>query len=280
MYYIQAEERMVDVPTVLQQERAVEVPVIQSTEVVTQVPRPEVQYIDKPVTMVRTEAREQLIEVPQIFYEERLVEVPQMQVAEVMKQVSAPRVQEILRQIPKYETQIIEKVVPHTMMLTQETAMEVPQVCVQEVVRQVASSTNQQRIVQTGVEWERHVGRDEVVQETQEAQYAGVYESQARMVEQEMQGPYSVQGPGFAMDPRYGAPPGGVYIGGGGAPPIATFGAPIGSYAPPGTAYAGGRGFAPARGAAPMPPGGPQFGLPPQGSYRAPGGIPGQQFFG
>merc|ERR1719321_1995909 len=76
---------------------------------------------------------------------------------------------------------------PAPMTLIQETAVEVPQVCVQEVVRQVASSQQQQRIVQTGVEYERPVRREEVVQQTQEAQYAGAYElpAQGMIVEQE-----------------------------------------------------------------------------------------------
>merc|ERR1719389_709487 len=107
-----------------------------------------------------------------------------MQFAEILKRVPAPRIQEVPKQIPRYETQLIERVVPAPMTLIQETAVEVPQVCVHEVVRQVASAAQQQRIVQTGVEYERPVRREEVVQQTQEPQYAGAYEAQERYTQE------------------------------------------------------------------------------------------------
>merc|ERR1712032_630755 len=97
---LQAQERVVDVPAVLNQERAVEVPQTMVCEVITQVPRPE----------------------------EQLVEVQQVQTAEVVRQVPNPQVQTRQKPIPRIETQVVEKVVQVPAVLKQEMAVEVPQV--------------------------------------------------------------------------------------------------------------------------------------------------------
>jgi len=156
------------------------------------------QYVDKPVPVVRTEVREQVVEVPQVLYEERLVEVPQTQVAEVIRQVNAPKVQEVPKNIPKIETQVVEKVVPAPCTLLQETAVEVPQVCVQEVTRQVATQQAIQRIVQTGVEYEQRVSRDQVVAGVGEAEFAGAYNARAVMTGREVVVPIEMQGATYA----------------------------------------------------------------------------------
>lgn len=111
------------------------------------------------------------------------MEVPQTQVVELTRQVSAPSIKEVTRQIPKMETQVHERVVPVPLTLVQETAVEVPQVCVQEVVRQVMSTQQQQRIVQTGVEYERAARREDVVSSVSEPQFAGVYDAPHRLSE-------------------------------------------------------------------------------------------------
>jgi len=174
-YVLQAQERIVDVPCTLTVERPVEVPMVQVAEVITQVPKPEYQYIDKQIPKFMTETREQIVEVPQVLYEERLVEVPQIQVAEVIRQVPKHNVQQVQKGIPKVSTQVVEKVVQIPTSLISETAVEVPQIQVIEVLKQTASNTSQQRIVQTGVQWQQAVPREMVVDRTEAARDAGIY---------------------------------------------------------------------------------------------------------
>jgi len=172
---LQTQERIVDVPCTLTVERPIEVPMVQVAEVITQVSKPEYQYIDKQIPKFMTEAREQIVEVPQVLYEERLVEVPQVQVAEVIRQVPKHTVQTVQKTIPKVSTQVVEKVVPVPTSLISETAVEVPQVQVIEVLKQTASSQQQQRIVQTGIQWQQPVSREMVVERTEAARDAGTY---------------------------------------------------------------------------------------------------------
>lgn len=176
-YVIQAQEKIIDVPIVLTVERPVEVPMVQVAEVITQVPKAEYQYIDKQIPKITTEVREQVVEVPQVLYEERLVEVPQVQVAEFIKQVPKHTVQQVQKGIPKIQTQVVEKVVQVPVSLITETAVEVPQVQVVEVLKQTASEKQQQRIVQTGVQWQQPVAREAVVQRIEAAMSAGKYEA-------------------------------------------------------------------------------------------------------
>merc|ERR1712032_1741263 len=145
------------------QERAVEVPQTMVCEVITEVPRPEVQLVEKQVPRVMTEAVEKMVEVPQVLYEERLVELPQVQTKQ--------------KPIPRIETQVVEKVVQVPAVLKQERAVEVPQVMTCEVRKQVAAAAQQQRIVQTGVQWEQAVAREAVVEAIGQTQYAGMYEA-------------------------------------------------------------------------------------------------------
>merc|ERR1719352_714566 len=148
---------------------------VQVAEVITQVPKPEYQYIDKQIPKFMTECREQIVEVPQVLYEERLVEVPQVQVAEVIRQVPKHTVQHVQKGIPKVTTQVVEKVVPVPTSLITETAVEVPQVQVIEVLKQTASEKQQQRIVQTGVQWQQPVAREQVVHRTEASTSGGRY---------------------------------------------------------------------------------------------------------
>merc|ERR1719237_273725 len=145
-------------------------------EVITQVPRPEVQLVEKQVPRVMTEAVEQLVEVPQVLIEETLVEVPQVQTAEVVRQVPNPQVQTRQKPIPRIETQVVEKVVQVPAVLKQERAVEVPQVMTCEVRKQVAAA-QQQRVIQTGIEWEQAVAREAVVEAIGQKQYVGMYEA-------------------------------------------------------------------------------------------------------
>eukprot|EP00932_Pfiesteria_piscicida_P004278 SRR837773.14182.p2 GENE.SRR837773.14182~~SRR837773.14182.p2 ORF type:complete len:339 (-),score=116.26 SRR837773.14182:111-1001(-) len=124
-----------------------------------------VETLEKEVPIWNVEAREQIVEVPQVFYEERLTEVPQIQVAEVIKQVPVQQIQEVQKHIPKIvETKVIQKMVQKPQTLIQETAVEVPKIMVEEVVMQKASGNIQQRIIQTGIQYQRQVTREEVVQ--------------------------------------------------------------------------------------------------------------------
>merc|ERR1712178_67586 len=56
-----------------------------------------------------------------------------------------------------------------------EVAQEVPQVQMVEVFKQTANATAQ-RIVQTGVQYERAVGREQILERVEGATIAGVYE--------------------------------------------------------------------------------------------------------
>jgi len=158
---------------VLQVERAVEVPQVQYEEVVTQVPRQEIQYVDKNVDSVRIEAREQLVEVQHTLYEERIVEVPQTQVTEVIRQVNRPNIKEVKREVVIYENDARENIVAAPLTLVQESAVEVPEVRVKEIVKQVAKQAQQQRIVHHGVEHEREVDHDEAVYKVHAEEFGG-----------------------------------------------------------------------------------------------------------
>merc|ERR1712087_1034569 len=86
-----------------------------------------------------------------------------------------PQVQTVQKPIPRIETQVVEKVVQVPALLKQERAVEVPQVMTCEVRKQVAAAAQQQRIVQTGVQWEQAVAREAVVESVGAMQYAGAY---------------------------------------------------------------------------------------------------------
>merc|ERR1712087_680206 len=68
----------------------------------------------------------------------------------------------------------VEKVVQVPAVLKQERAVEVPQIQTCEVLKQVATAP-QQRIIQTGVQWEQAVAREAVVEGVGAMQYAGAY---------------------------------------------------------------------------------------------------------
>merc|ERR1712032_761233 len=113
----------------------------------------------------------------------RLQHVPQVQVAEVVKQVAVPQQREVVRQIPKIvETKVVDKIqqVPYT--LRQDKAVEVPKVLHQEVITQKASANMQQRVIQTGYQYERFVQKEEVVDRTENAVLAGEYNAQVTAV--------------------------------------------------------------------------------------------------
>jgi hypothetical protein len=180
---LQPQEVIVEVPATLRHERPVEVPVTQVAELIRQVPKPEIQYVDKQVPKIITEAREQIVQVPQVFYEERLVEQPQVQIAEIVKEVPVQQVQEVPKHIPKIvETKVIEKIVHVPATLIQEKVVEVPQIIHQEVVTQKASGNVQQRIIQTGYQYDRFVSREEVVTREEEAVNVGTYEAHVSQV--------------------------------------------------------------------------------------------------
>merc|ERR1712039_826182 len=160
---LQAQERVVDVPVVLQHERAVEVPQIITAECTVQVPREDVQIVEKPVPKVYTEAREIVQAVPKVFTEERMAFVPQVQTHEVMKHVSVPQVKVVEKPIPKIETQVREKIVQKPATLIEEVAHEYEEKFNVEVVKEKHAAGAQQRIVQTAREWTQGVHRDAVV---------------------------------------------------------------------------------------------------------------------
>merc|ERR1712228_748810 len=100
--------------------------------------------------------------------------MPQVQTAEVVRQVPFPQVQTVQKPIPRIETQAVEKDVQVPAVLKQERAVEVPQIMTCEVLKQVAAA-QQQRIIQTGVQWEQAVAREAVVEGVGAMQYAGAY---------------------------------------------------------------------------------------------------------
>merc|ERR1712187_365711 len=145
-----------------QHERAVEVPQIITAECTVQVPREDVQIVEKPVPKVYTEAREIVQAVPKVFTEERMAFVPQVQTHEVMKHVSVTQVKVEEQPIPKIETQVREKIVQKPATLIEEVAHEYEETFPVEVVKERHAGT-QQRIVQTAREWVQEIPREAVV---------------------------------------------------------------------------------------------------------------------
>eukprot|EP00435_Cladocopium_sp_Y103_P036031 s2586_g9.t1 len=175
---LQPQERIVEVPLTLTQERPVEVPQVHVAELMVQVPKPQVEMVDKEVPKIIVQAEEKIVEVPQVFYEECLKHVPQVQVAEVIKEVPHYQKQVVQKHVPKIvETKVVEKVVPVPVNLVRETAVEVPQVVQHEVIRQKASGAMQQRIIQTGWQYQRSARKEEVVSGIAEAQQGGIYDA-------------------------------------------------------------------------------------------------------
>jgi hypothetical protein len=116
-------------------------------------------------------------EVPHTLVEEVLVEVPQVQTAEIIRQVQMPVVQTVQRQVPRITTQVVEKVQQVAFPLINEVAQEVPQVQTIEVLKQTAVATSQ-RIVQQGVQYERAVQRETVLNRVEASQMTGtMYEA-------------------------------------------------------------------------------------------------------
>merc|ERR1719398_219073 len=148
---------------------------IQTAEAITQVPVPTVQIVEKQIPKVMTEAVEKIQEVPQVLIEEQLVEVPQTQVTEIIRQVQKPVVRAVQKGIPKISTQVVEKVQQVPAVLISEVGLDVPQVQTVEVFKQTANATSQ-RIVQTGVQYERAVGR-EIIERVEQGTMAGIYDA-------------------------------------------------------------------------------------------------------
>merc|ERR1712232_769792 len=80
------------------------------------------------------------------------------------------------------ETKVREIPVEVPLQLVQETAVEVPRLLVQEVVTQKLREEAQQRIIQTGVMWEREIAREQAVIGFGEAVQGEVVESVVRSV--------------------------------------------------------------------------------------------------
>merc|ERR1712032_1777293 len=87
------------------------------------------------------------------------------------------QVQQVRKEIAKVETRAIEKVVGVAHNLIHEVAVEVPQTQCVEVLTQVPSGMAEQRIVQTGIEFERMVRREEVVMGVGQATFSGIYQA-------------------------------------------------------------------------------------------------------
>merc|ERR1719375_124323 len=122
-----------------------------------------------------TEAVEKIQEVPQVLVEGQLVGVPQTQVTEIIRQVQKPVIQSVQKGIPKISTQVVEKVQQVPAVLISEVGLDVPQIQTVEVFKQTANATSQ-RIVQTGIQYERAVGR-EVIERVEEGAMAGIYDA-------------------------------------------------------------------------------------------------------
>merc|ERR1712028_146330 len=129
------------------------------------------------VPKVMTEVVEVLQEAPHMLVEEVLVEIPQVQTAEIIRQVQLPVVQTVQRQIPRITTQVKEVVQQVAFPLINEVAQEIPQVQMVEVLKQTAVATSQ-RIVQQGVQYERAVQRETVLNRVEASQMTGtMYEA-------------------------------------------------------------------------------------------------------
>merc|ERR1711937_296520 len=79
------------------------------------------------------------------------------------------------KQIPKVTTEAVEKIQQVPAVLINEVGLDVPQVQTVEVFKQTAMATSQ-RIVRTGVQYERAVGR-EIIERVEQGTMAGIYDA-------------------------------------------------------------------------------------------------------
>lgn len=89
-------------------------------EAVTQVPRAQVQYINKEVPKYVLQAVEQVVDVPSVLNVEVPVEVPMVMTCEAITQV------------PVENRQIVPKQIPKVMMEVVNQMQQVPQVLIEE----------------------------------------------------------------------------------------------------------------------------------------------------
>mmetsp|Transcript_15846 Transcript_15846/g.35504 ORF Transcript_15846/g.35504 Transcript_15846/m.35504 type:complete len:499 (-) Transcript_15846:86-1582(-) len=118
-------------------EMATVVPKIERRTEVREVPRLEVQVIEKVLEVPRTEYIDKVVEVPEVHVVEKIVEVPQVKVEERIKRVPRVEFREVVRTIPKVEVQVVERTVEVPQICHVEKIVEVPQVQVVEKVVEV-----------------------------------------------------------------------------------------------------------------------------------------------
>jgi len=139
-------EKIVDVPTVLQQEVPFEVLEVQVVETITEVPRPQYQTVPKEIAKFHVEVQERVEHIRGVIQEERAIAVDHVQYVDVITQVGKPVTEYVDKEVPRFETQAVEKVVEIPTFLDQEVIFEVPEVQVAEAVRQVPDEMRQQAV--------------------------------------------------------------------------------------------------------------------------------------
>merc|ERR1711957_1002028 len=109
---------------------AVEVQQVLMCEAVTQVPRAQVQYINKEVPKYVLQAVEQVVDVPSVLNVEVPVEVPMVMTCEAITQVPVENRQIVPKQIPKVMTEVVNQM------------QQVPQVLLSASSSRVTSISN------------------------------------------------------------------------------------------------------------------------------------------
>merc|ERR1719310_947707 len=68
-----------------------EVPQVMDVELIREVPRPQTQQVQKPISKVAIQLREEFVDVPVPIRQERPVEVPEVQYVELLTEVMEPQ---------------------------------------------------------------------------------------------------------------------------------------------------------------------------------------------
>jgi len=129
-------QTVVEKPLVLEVEEAVEMETFAEVEAVTRVPKPQIEYVDKPVEVVVIEPQIIHEEVGVVLQHELAVEECEVMEVDTITQETKPCIQHHEKKVPAYEFQVQERIVEVPQFLANEVALEVPHVQLVDAVQQ------------------------------------------------------------------------------------------------------------------------------------------------
>jgi len=130
-------------PTVIEQQRIVEVPQVMQVELINEVPRPQVQQVPKNFAKYQLQPREQIVEVPCVFRVEQPVDVPEVQHVEAITQQMDVSFQAVERGINVVRMEPVERLTEVAVGLRREVPVPVPEMQTIDQIRQVLDQTAQ-----------------------------------------------------------------------------------------------------------------------------------------